>query len=548
MMTVATSLTLFAALVQTPAPAALSAPVFAAPVTPAAAAPMATPVSGAVPATALLAGPVMPTRPTAVASVADWQGTPADSLARAGQAALNRGDYQKAVDTYRELRRRFPRSSRAGDGLYWEAFALYRLGGTSNLRVARERLKTQEQDFPRAATRRDAGSLRVRIERDLARIGDSEAQVWLDSQGSLAEASADSAVVAGSGSSASASAAIAGTEAARAGREAARIARDDARAAAGAARGARGSRNSDGDDDTAPAGCDQAKYDEQMMAVQALMTMDRERSVPILKKVMARRDDCSARLRRQAVFILGHQSGDDSVAPLMLDVVRNDPDREVRKMALFALGQTGDPAAVPALAEILRTSDDEELQKQALFALGQTSDPRGVGILRDFVQRPGVSDELMGNAVMWLGQKGGTETGFLRDVYPRLQSHQAKQMVMMTLAQSGDPANARWLMDRVLDKNEDIDTRKSALFFVGTQSSAVDVRQIANLYSPTLDVEMRKQILFVLSQRHEPAAVDKLLEIAKNDPDRDMRKQAVFWLGQSGDPRAADLLEHMLDQ
>jgi HEAT repeat protein len=121
-------------------------------------------------------------------------------------------------------------------------------------------------------------------------------------------------------------------------------------------------------------------------------------------------------------------------------------------------------------------------------------------------------------------------------------------MVMMTLAQTNDPANARWLMDRVLNKNEDMDTRKSALFFVGTQSDAVTVQQIAGLYSPTLELEMRKQILFVLSQRREPAAVDKLLDIAKNDPDRDMRKQAVFWLGQSGDPRAADLLEHMLDQ
>jgi HEAT repeat protein len=121
-------------------------------------------------------------------------------------------------------------------------------------------------------------------------------------------------------------------------------------------------------------------------------------------------------------------------------------------------------------------------------------------------------------------------------------------MVMMTLAQNDEAGNVRWLMDRVLDKNEEMEVRKSALFFVGTQSDAVDVAQIAALYSPTLDLEMRKQVLFVLSQRRESAAVDKLLEIAKNDPDRELRKQAVFWLGQSGDPRAAELLERMLDQ
>jgi HEAT repeat protein len=467
------------------------------------------------------------------------QNTPADSLYRAGQAALNRGEYQKAVDTYRQLRRQYPRHARVGDALYWEAFALYRLGGSTNLRVARERLKSQETDFPRASTRTDAGSLRVRIERDLARVGDAEARAWLDAQGStLASTSASETA------SASASAS------ARAGRDAARAERAErAERPERPERPERAERPERPDrDGDIPAGCDREKYEEQMMAVQALMTMDHERSVPILKRVMARRDECSAPLRRQAVFVLGQASEDSDVAPLMLEVVRTDPDREVKKMALFALGQTNDPAAVPALAEVLRTSDDRELQQGALFALSQTDDDRGAGILREYITRTDVSDELMGQAVLWLGQKGGAEAAFLRQTYPRLRSHQARQMVMMTLAQTGDAENARWLMERVLDRSEDIETRKSALFFVGTESDAVSVQQIAALYSPTLDVEMRKQILFVLSQRREPAAVDKLLDIAKNDPDRELRKQAVFWLGQSGDPRAAELLERMLDQ
>jgi HEAT repeat protein len=488
------------------------------------------------------AGPVVMARDVTPARATEpvLQNTPADSLYRAGQAALNRGEYQKSVDTYRELRRRYPRSPRIGDALYWEAFALYRLGGSTNLRVARERLKTQSADFPNASTKVDAGSLRVRVERDLARNGDSEAQAWLDSQRDALPESGTA--VAGSSGSGSSNVGVTGSAGASASASAA--ARDAARASERASRGGRARR-----DDEAPAGCDQAKYEEQMMAVQALMTMDSERSLPILKKVMARRDTCSAGLRRQAVFILGQHAGDDaSIAPLMLDVVKNDPEPEVKKMALFALGQSDDPAAVPALTEILRTSDDRELQRQAIFALGQSDDPRGAATLREYIQRSDVPDELLSHAVMFLGQKGTEETGFLREVYPRLRSGRAKQMVMMTLAQNGSPENAKWLMDRVLDKNEDLEVRKSALFFMGTQSDAVDVRQIAGLYSPTLDMEMRKQVLFVLSQRREPAAVDKLLEIAKNDPDRELRKQAVFWLGQSGDPRAAEMLERMLDQ
>ena len=203
------------------------------------------------------------------------QNTPADSVYRAGQTALNRGEYQKAADTYRELRRRYPRSARVGDALYWESFALYRLGGSSNLRTAREHLKLQAKNYPNASTKVDAGSLRVRVERDLARTGDAEAQAWLDSQRDVVAVAGEATAASGSSNSV----AVAGS----------------------AVSTTRGERSRRGREDQAPAGCDQAKYEEQMMAVQALMSMDSERSLPILKRVMTRRDSCSAGLRRQAV-------------------------------------------------------------------------------------------------------------------------------------------------------------------------------------------------------------------------------------------------------
>src|SRR5437868_15036868 len=123
MMTLVAALSLVTTLVQgVPTPQAIattpvSPAAVAVPVTPTAISPVMVSPMTPVAARAMVA-------PVFVTPTAMEQSTPADSLHRAGQAALNRGDYQKAVDTYRELRRRFPRSSRAGDGLYWEAFAL----------------------------------------------------------------------------------------------------------------------------------------------------------------------------------------------------------------------------------------------------------------------------------------------------------------------------------------------------------------------------------------------------------------------------------------
>src|SRR2546430_3946848 len=51
---------------------------------------------------------------------------PTDSLWRAARRAFNRGDYASAGKLYADLARRYPDATRAGDALYWAAFALYK--------------------------------------------------------------------------------------------------------------------------------------------------------------------------------------------------------------------------------------------------------------------------------------------------------------------------------------------------------------------------------------------------------------------------------------
>src|SRR5690348_8166344 len=100
---------------------------------------------------------------------------PADSLYRAARAALDRRDFRTAADLFAQVPVRFPRSGYAADSFYWRAFALYRLGGTTQLRTALEALGTQRDKFPKAATQGDARALALRIQGELARQGDQKA-------------------------------------------------------------------------------------------------------------------------------------------------------------------------------------------------------------------------------------------------------------------------------------------------------------------------------------------------------------------------------------
>ena len=53
-----------------------------------------------------------------------------------------------------------------------------------------------------------------------------------------------------------------------------------------------------------------------------------------------------------AIFALS-QLDDDAGVPILIDIVREDPDPNLKKKAIFWLGQSGDPRAVALFEELL---------------------------------------------------------------------------------------------------------------------------------------------------------------------------------------------------
>jgi tetratricopeptide (TPR) repeat protein len=235
-------------------------------------------------------------RPAAPAAAAPARPQdPADSLYRAARALLSDGAYDRAADAFREVAARHPRSRQAPDALYYEAFARYRAGGTRNLRAALAALDAQRQraaDAPGTVSRDDAAALATRIRGVLARAGDADA-----------------------------AAAVA----------------TDARAAGASCPTGRG------DDD------------ERAAALSALAQLGGDQALGAIQRVLARRDACSAPLRRKAVFLLSQQRAPET-ADALLRVAQSDPDREVREQAVFWLSQVRSPRATELLVGIVNGS------------------------------------------------------------------------------------------------------------------------------------------------------------------------------------------------
>ena len=449
----------------------------------------------------------------AVSPPAAWlQGDPADSLYKLGREALNRSRFREAASTFRQIRERYPRSGYTPDALYWEAFALYRLGGRSSLRQALSALEMQSDRYPQASTRGDGEALRTRITAALARSGDAES-----AQEITAVAAAAAAPVA--------QPAVPVTAAAprvRPGR------------APKPARAPRASRHDECDNED----------DTKAIALNALLQMDAERAVPILEKVLARRDSASTCLRRRAMFLIS-QKQTDRTDDILLNAARTDPDPEVRQQAVFWLSQVNSDQAIAALESILGGSTDPEMQEKALFALSQQQSPRASAILRAFAERESAPAELRGRAIFWMGQKGGDNSAYLRTLYGKVRDAELRAQILFSVSQAGGQANGDWLLGIAKNGQEPMELRKRALFWAGQGSASIG--ELVRLYDGITDREMREQLVFVYSQRNEREAMDKMIDIARRDPDQEIRKRALFWISQSKDPRATQLIQDILE-
>lgn len=467
------------------------------------------PPAAALPPVALAGLPVLPDIENLPRVEAYWDEqaesqAPDDSLYREARRLLNRGRYTEAAARFKEFREKFANSRNVAEALYFEAFARYRGGDVNQLREARALLQEQRTRFPSAATRGDARTLRVRVLQSLAERGDEQAAAEIR--------------------------VIAESTAARP--------RPSPRTAPKPPAGTRTGRGSgcSGDDD----------QDTRLMALNALMQMDSEQALPILRSVLAKRDSGSVCLRRRAVFLVSQKRAPEATS-VLLDAARNDPDLEVRMQAVQWLSQVRSPEAAAALDSILRTATDTELQEKAVFALSQMKDERAAATLRAYAQRSDVSVAVRERAIFWLGQQRSAENAaFLRGLYANLQNEELKERVLFSLSQMKEQGNDRWLLELAGNDREPIEIRKRALFFAG--QAGAPTGDLTALYDRTRDREMKEQLIFVYSQRKDTQAVDKLLDIAKSETDPQLRKKAVFWLGQSRDPRAAQFLLELINQ
>ena len=419
---------------------------------------------------------------------APWaQGDPADSLYRVAREALNRGDYRRAAQLFNDITRRYPGSSYAYVSGYYEAFSRYRIGTTEELEAGERALEAlPARDVPAARGWRN----------DDTDVNGLRTRI----RGALAM-------------------------------------RGDAGAAEQVEASAR----------RAGSSCDQEDLMVRVEALNALTQMDAAAAMPILRRVLERRDECLGELRRRAVFMLARR-GDADATTLLISTARNDPNATVRSEAIGFLGRMPGDAGVSTLEDILRTSDDERIQRSAVRALMISDNTRARASLRGLLDRRDAPEALRIQVLDAYARDRSSpdDADYLRALYTHAESDRFKMALIGAIARIGGRDNQEWLVGLVKNASEPTQLRSAALQRLGR--SDTPITDLARMYDAADSRSLRQQLLQALAGRKEPEATDKLIDVAKTSTDPEMRRQAIYYLSRRNDPRATRLLMELIEK
>ncbi|HEU4994181.1 MAG TPA: HEAT repeat domain-containing protein [Gemmatimonadaceae bacterium] len=285
-------------------------------------------------------------------------------------------------------------------------------------------------------------------------------------------------------------------------------------------------------------------------AMNALLQMDAQNAIPIIKQVLQKRDECSVKLREQAVFLLSQKRSPDT-EDILLDVLTNDPSQSVRENAVFWMGQVHTDKAAAALERIATSSPNMELREKAIFALHEHGSARAMAVLKQLAENPKAPDQVREQAIFWLGQGRSQENAeFLRSLFSKLDKSERNdelgKKILFSLSQMRGVGNDRWLLSIALDTTNSEELRGHALWTAG--QAGVAGSELAAVYDRVSDAEVKEKLIWVLSESNDRVATDKLVEIAQKDRDIEMRKKALFWLGQKNDPRIRQIILDILNK
>ena len=432
-----------------------------------------------------------------------------DSLYQRARELLNRGEYRRSADLFREFRRKNTASRYAAPAMYWQAFALYRAGGDADLRNADELLVALRQESSKLADESEVRSLATRIAGALAARGDASAVRRLREDTGV-EAACD---------------------------------REDAEIKAEALSALLQADPNGGVEvlRRVLTKKDECSISLRRRAVGHLARIGGQGGRAVLAEVAA--SDPAPEVRGEAIGALAQQAGGAGLA-LIGPVLDRATDDATLRAALSALARARDVDVSPLVRRVVERSDvSEAVRADAIRGLVRRGEPEGGTAAARAASLTRASSQAASGRSSHRLEDG--DAVFLKGLYERTQSTTIRRAIVEAMSYATDAVRDGWVVG--LLRNPATDPRERSALLAALGRSQISVEEIAKLYDAMSEREARSILVGILGRRLEPAATDKLVDIAKRGTDPSIRREAIAALARKNDPRTTKLLLELVE-
>jgi HEAT repeat protein len=276
----------------------------------------------------------------------------------------------------------------------------------------------------------------------------------------------------------------------------------------------------------------QADEDLKLMAINALISSDPERALPILQKML--QGNQSPKIKEKALFILA-QSGSAPARELLTQIARGNSNPDLQMKALNYLGLFGGNQSRQTLAEIYKAAIDTQVKRQILRSYMVSGDREQLLALAKGEKIP----ELRRDAIQQLGVLSANEE--LWSLYQADADPQIKESVLKALFVGGDSER----LIQVARSEKDPKLRGQAIQMLGTSGAQKTGEVLVSLFETDTDASMRKRALNGLFIQGN---VKALIQLAKKETNPEMKKEIVGKLSLMNSKEAIDYMMEILNK
>lgn len=285
----------------------------------------------------------------------------------------------------------------------------------------------------------------------------------------------------------------------------------------------------------------------KIVALQSLFESNPERGVAYVAEILKPGSTATRTFKEAAVALLGSHGGRQAV-PLLLDIARTQPDRELRVTAFRHLADEGGESVTEDLVRLYDSERDAEVKESFLRAFEEMEGQRARAKLLEVARDPAENVELRRTAIRVLGERRDANAfDELTRIYESDARREVKEQIIQSLADMDDPRAQSRLSEIARSPAGDAELRRMAIRRLGERNGDAAVDELMKIFDAEQDLEIKAEALRALGESGNPRARSRVADIARGGVNSELRKTAIRIIADGDEPRAAETLISLYD-